>query len=75
MMNSPNYKERFKAEYFQLQIRIEGLTVMLEKYRTGTLTFTPSCSYGLLKKQLDAMNFYRACLEERALIENIDLKD
>ena len=25
MMNSENYKERFRAEYFQLKIRAEGL--------------------------------------------------
>ena len=29
MMNSENYKERFRAEYFQLDIRINGLSNML----------------------------------------------
>lgn len=36
MMNSENYKERFRAEYFQLDIRINGLSNMLEKYKEGT---------------------------------------
>ena len=45
MMNSENYKERFRAEYFQLDIRINELSNMLEKYKEGTLAFTPSCSY------------------------------
>lgn len=31
MMNSENYKERFRAEYFQLVIRINGLSNMLER--------------------------------------------
>ena len=52
MMESKDYKERFKAEYYQVKIRSEKLKAMLEKYKTGTLHFTPSCSYGLLHAQL-----------------------
>ena len=33
MMNSTNYKERFKAEYLQIKIRMEGLNNMLKKYK------------------------------------------
>lgn len=73
LMNSLDYKERFKAEYLQLKIRIEGLTTMLEKYKAGTLPFKPTCSYELLSKQLNTMRLYMMCLEERADIENIDL--
>ena len=29
MMNSADYKERFRAEYFQLKIRVNGLKNML----------------------------------------------
>lgn len=73
MMNSADYKERFKAEYFQLKIRMEGLSAMLKKYKEGTLNFTPSCSYDLLNSQLRVMTQYAMTLEERARIENIDL--
>jgi hypothetical protein len=73
MMNSANYKDRFKAEYLQLTIRIEGLRTMLGKYKDGTLNFKPSCSYDLLSGQLKAMILYKSYLEERAIIENIDL--
>ena len=73
MMNSENYKERFKAEYYQLDIRIKGLSSMLEKYKAGTLNFTPSCSYEILYTQLIHMNNYAKALEERAIIEDIDL--
>ncbi len=73
MMNSTDYKERFRAEYFQLKIRIEGLDAMLKKYKEGTLPFEPSCSYDLLNNQLIAMMEYRNRLTERAEIENIYL--
>lgn len=73
MMNSANYKERFRAEYFQLKIRMIGLSEMLKKYKAGTLPFTPTCSYDLLHGQLKAMDMYASYLEERSIIENIDL--
>lgn len=73
MMESTDYKERFKAEYLQLKIRITGLSNMLKKYKEGTLTFKPSCSYELLHTQLVYMECYLNTLEERAEIENIDL--
>ena len=74
MMESVDYKERFKAEYLQLKIRINGLRNLLKKYKAGTLPFTPSCSYDLLNGQLKAMELYATYLEERAEIEGIDLK-
>ena len=30
MMNSTDYKDRFKAEYYQLAIRYKGLKAMLD---------------------------------------------
>lgn len=73
MMNSKDFKERFKAEYLQLKIRMEGLSSMLKKYKEGTLPFKPKCSYELLKSQLDIMEQYARVLEERAEIEEIEL--
>lgn len=73
MMNSADYKERFKAEYLQLRIRMNGLGAMLKKYREGTLTFTPSCGYDLLNAQFKAMDLYASFLEDRAKVEDIDL--
>ena len=75
MMESADYKERFKAEYLQLEIRVNGLRNMLKKYKDGTLTFKPSCSYDLLNGQLKAMELYAQYLDERAEIENIYLAD
>ena len=73
MMTSSDYKERFKAEYLQLKIRMEGLSAMLKKYKEGTLPFTPSCSYYLLDGQFKAMGMYASYLEERALIYKLIL--
>ena len=75
MMESTDYKERFRGEYFQLVIRMRGLSNMLQKYKDGTLSFKPSCSYDLLNGQLKAMKLYKDYLEERAEIEDIYLVD
>ena len=73
LMNSADFKERFKAEYYQLKIRTEGLRTMLDKYKNGTLNFTLNGSYELLFTQLVYMELYLDKLEERAKIENIKL--
>ena len=73
MMNSADYKERFKAEYHQTKIRYEKLHNMVVKYEAGTLNFTPSCSLELLKDQKKHMGNYLYCLEIRAEIEGIKL--
>lgn len=74
MMNSEDYKERFKAEYLQTKIRYEKLHKMCIKYEAGTLNFTPSCSLELLKEQKMYMGNYLRCLELRAEIEKVNLE-
>ena len=73
MMDNADYNERFKAEYYQLKIRYEGLARLLKGYKEGTLDFIPNCSYELLHTQLVYMECYMNVLEERAKIENIEL--
>ena len=73
LMKSEDYRDRFRAEYYQLEDRIDKLANMLEKYKAGTLNFTPSCSYELLSYQLQTMNAYKRVLEERAEIEGIEI--
>ena len=73
LMKSEDYKDRFRAEYYQLEDRIDKLANMLEKYKAGTLDFTPSCSYELLNNQLKAMNEYLLYLTIRAEIEGIEI--
>lgn len=73
MMTSNDYKERFKAEYHQLKIRLEKLYEMLVRSDAGTLGFTPNCSIALLKDQLSIMRDYLYALQVRAEIEGIEL--
>lgn len=73
LMNSGDYTDRFKAEYFQLKIRLEKLHNMLVKMDAGTLEFTPKCSKGLLTMQENYMRQYMNQLEIRAQIEGISL--
>ena len=72
-MMSEDYKERFKAEYKQLTIRIEGLKGMLKKWDEGTLSFEPTCPRSIYDLQLEGMTDYMAVLEARAVMENVDL--
>ena len=74
MMNSSDYKVRFKAEYAQLVIRYNGLRNMLEKWDNGTLEFEPTCPRSTYNLQIKAMTDYIAVLEARAVMEDVDLE-
>ena len=73
MMQSDDFKERFKAEYLQTKIRYDKLHQMIVKYEAGTLNFEPKCSIELLKRQASHMGYYLMILEVRAEIEGINL--
>lgn len=73
MMNSKDFKERFKAEYYQLSIRLDGLAGMLIKWENNMLDFTPKCSKETLENQVIFMQGYKKTLELRAEIEGIEL--
>ena len=73
LMNESDFKDRFRAEYFQLSIRLSKLEKMLCEMKAGTLNFTPKCSYELLHEQAVYIRQYKRILEERAKIEGIDL--
>ena len=73
MMLSSNYKERFKAEYYQVKIRYEKLKTMCDKWDKGVLEFKPTCPRVTYEFQLKAMRDYMYILESRARIEGIIL--
>lgn len=73
MMQSADYKERFKAEYYQTKIRYEKLHTMIVKYEAGTLAFEPTCELHLFKRQASNMGAYLYDLEVRAEMEGIIL--
>ena len=73
LMESGDYKERFKAEYYQIVIRYRKLSAMLEKWDKGTLEFNPTCPRSTYNIQVKAMTDYIAILEARAVMEGIEL--
>lgn len=73
MMESTDYKERFKAEYCQNVIRYEKLKAMLDKWDRGLLSFEPTCPRSTYNMQIKAMTDYIAVLEARAVMEGIKL--
>ena len=73
LMESTDYKDRFKAEYYQLVIRFNKLQAMLEKWDKCKLGFIPTCPKAAYNFQIKAMGEYIASLEVRAKIEGIEL--
>ncbi len=73
LMNSADYKERFEAEYDQLNIRCAKLKQMIARYKAGGFDFTPACPVELLQKQMTAMHEYLNCMKLRAEIEGIEV--
>lgn len=73
MMNSSDYKERFKAEYQQVVIRFKRLNDMLHRWDNGELNFTPTCPRSTYNMQVKAMTDYIAVLEARAVMESVEL--
>ena len=73
MMNSEDYKERFKAEYYQVVIRYQKLKSMLDKWDNDQLEFAPTCPRSTYNMQITAMTDYIAVLEARAVMEGVKL--
>lgn len=84
MMASEDYKERFKAEYYQTKIRYEKLKAFNTKIeaarRTQLYGQSPAvnmpkhdCPDELLREQQTAMGNYLHILEVRAQIEGVAL--
>ena len=73
MMNSDDFKERFKVEYYQLLLRLDDLKSMLIKWENNMLDFEPKCSKETLENQVIFMQGYLDILRLRAEIEEIDL--
>lgn len=77
-MLSVNYKNRFIAEYTQLKERYIRLKVMCDKWdKEGveSLGFTPTCPRHLYNSQMKAMENYMSILEDRAVLEKIELNN
>lgn len=77
LMNSTDYKERFKAEYYQLKIRYEKLKDFNTRIKAARLMGNEppkhDCPDDLLREQQSLMGNYLHILEVRAKIEGIAL--
>ena len=74
LMDSEDYKERFLAEYIQLETRYESLMNIIWKYDHGEkLGFELDTPIHLLKKHAKAMYEYISALNERARFEDINV--
>lgn len=73
LMKSEDYKDRFKAEYWQVRARFDKLCAMYLRMKNGTLDFEPTCPIEIYTKQLDVMAQYIDILEKRAELEGINL--
>lgn len=71
MMLSEDYKERFKAEYYQVKIRCEKLDAAIKGYDRGEVNLDAPPE--LFRQQLDYMSNYMAILKQRASYEGITL--
>lgn len=69
-----DYKERMKKEYQELKERYLKLHTMIHKFHQGTLDFTPTCPIELLERQAYVMQAYLNILEQRAILEKVDLE-
>ena len=69
-MISPDWKERFVAEYNQLCIRMYKLKEAIDN---PPQFLNDEIAKALLMKQFDAMESYKLCMEKRAVIADIDL--
>lgn len=72
-MLSEDYRERFKAEYYQVKIRYDKLVDMLDRWDKGQLLISPTCPRELLWRQVTVMEDYMDLLIERSIAEGIDL--
>ena len=89
LMNSDDYRDRFKAEYLQAKLRYNRLkkfnTKIEAAHRTTCAPFGSvakkaeepkrDCPADLLREQQSIMGEYLHILEVRAVIEGIDLTD
>lgn len=73
LMTSSDYKDRFKAEYYQLEYRYNRLLDMIKKWDNNELSFTPTCDRNIYTLQIGAMGQYLRLLQKRAEIEKVEL--
>lgn len=72
-MKSDDYKVRFKAEYWQLVIRMEKARNAIVKFGFDNINGKDIWLVEQLNKQFEIMHEYKKILENRAIGSGIDL--
>lgn len=77
-MTSPDYKERFIAEYRQTETRYKKLKSFCDRIEIAEVhgvgeAPAHDCPLSLLREQQKYMGMYLGVLEKRAIIEKISL--
>jgi hypothetical protein len=74
MMNSSDWQERFKAEFFQLKIRLEKLNETIHRLNCGDLNPNDfDCPVVFLENQARGMRIYLDAMMARVTSQKIDL--
>lgn len=73
LLQSDDYKERMRGEYYFVKEKYEKLHKMIIKREAGKLDFSPACPMEQWKAQAAAMGSYLYQLEVRAYMEDIEL--
>ena len=71
LMVSDDYKDRFKAEYYQTKIRHDKLKDIVDNW--GNLDFVPTCEKSVYINQIKAMELYLDIFLFRAGKEDVKL--
>jgi len=73
LMTSPNWADRFVAEYLQTKIRYEKLHKLIVKKEVGKFDFNTPIPLESWKDQAHYMGLYLHELEKQAVLHGIEL--
>lgn len=73
LMESDDYKDKFKAEYWQTKMRFDALRKTIVKLDAGTLNLNTDIR--LLREQVNAMGSYLYILEVRRKLKKSNFNE
>lgn len=73
LIKRTDYESQLLSEYMQLDVKVDELGNLLDKYLDGTEEMPSIHMYNLLHTQLVGMSMYLASLKERLILEGITL--
>lgn len=73
LMQSDDWKDRFKAEYWQLKIRLESLITLIQEVEAKRKPLPSKTPLSVYAAQATFMDSYMLWLNKRASKEGIDL--